>query len=215
MTNVRGSPLRVNRETIISDVEIDDALKQAEQLSTEYFRLRAKAVISLARLSGKRRGELAVIPRRYFKLSGDYLEVTFILEKKRKKTRVLSTKKFSLGDTLTQHVIEYLKFLDKEYPNAEFWLPSGKMVFGNYTVYPNCHVHDKTVFNIIRGSSESIWPHLNRETVGADVVAQDDSINAIFKVQQTLDLDPKRGFETALHYVQRYSKQIINRQAQG
>ena len=215
MTNVRGSPLRTNRETIISDTELDQAITQAKTNPNLYFKLRAVAVISLARLSGKRRGELAVIPRRYFKVAGNYLEVTFILEKKRKRTKVLSTKKFLLSDTLTKNVIEYLDFLDLKYPDAEFWLPSGKMVFGNYTVYLDKHVHNKTVFNIIRANSQSIWPHLNRETVAADIVTSDDSINAIFKVQQTLDLDPKRGFETALHYVQRYSKQVINRQAQS
>jgi hypothetical protein len=216
MTNVRGNPARVNRETIISDTELEDALSKADKLTTEYFRLRAKAVVSLSRLSGKRRGELALIPRRNFKTIAEYLEVTFILEKKRTKIVLnkVSTKRFYLTDSLTQNVLAYLSYLDRKYPKADYWLPSGKMVFGNYTVYTTKHVSSKTVFNIIRSTSETIWPHLNRETVAADVVTHDSSFNAIFKVQETLDLDPKRGFETAVHYIRRYGKQVIKRQQQ-
>ena len=41
-----------------------------------------------------------------------------------------------------------------------------------------------------------------------DVVKQDDNINAIFKVQRTLDLE---NFETAFRYVKRFSKQVLKR----
>jgi len=53
---------RIERTTVISESEFKDALAKAETLNSEYFRLRAKAVLSLLRLTGKRRGEIAQIP---------------------------------------------------------------------------------------------------------------------------------------------------------
>lgn len=213
MTHVRGNVERVNRTSVITDYELDLALKEAENIQDVFLRARAKAVISLSRLSGKRRGEIAMIPRTFFVENPPYLEVTFILEKKRKRNLIkkLSTKSFSLSDPLTQNIIEYLKLLDIKVPNAEFWLPSAKTVFGSYIIFPDKHLSGRHVFNIIRECSETMWPHLNRETVAADVVKQDDSINAIFKVQQTLDLE---DFRTAFNYVKRFSKQVITRQNQ-
>ena len=202
---------RADRTNVITDAELEEALRNAENIDNTYFRLRAKAVISLIRLSGKRRGEIAMIPLDNFKINKPYLEVIFILEKKRKDVLLskVSTKRFSLTDPLTQNVLEFLAYLSELKPKPKFWLPTGKMVFGKYIIYPSKPVSGRTVFNILRDCSTKIWPHLGRETAASDVVQTDDSINAIFKVQQTLDLS---DFRTAFNYVRRFSKQIMARQ---
>jgi hypothetical protein len=210
MTFVRGNILRTERTGVIKSSELSEAIENAQQITNVYFQLRAVAVISLFRLSGKRRGEVAIIPLENFEEEQGYLAVKFILEKKRSKTKLnkTSTKRFELSDPLTQNVIEYLDYLKTLTPTPKFWLPSGKDVFGTYVIDPDKHLLGRQVFNIVRGSSESIWCHLFRETKGADVVKQDDSINAIFTVQQALDLE---NFETAFKYVKRYSKQVLKR----
>ena len=85
MTRVRNNAFRENRETVIDDSELGKALEKANTINTEYFRLRAIAVLSLLRLSGKRRTEIAWIPLENFKVENDLLTVTFTLEKKKRK----------------------------------------------------------------------------------------------------------------------------------
>jgi len=118
-------------------------------------------------------------------------------------------KAFSLMDPLTQNILKYLDFLHSLNPVPKFWLPSGKNVFGNYIIIPNQHLSDREVFNIVRDSSETIWPHLFRETVASDIVKQDNSIIAAFKVQKRLDLEDMR---TGFNYLQRFAKDIIERE---
>jgi hypothetical protein len=217
MTNVRGSALRVNRPTVIQDVELTDALSKAQLLPSEFFRLRAKATLSIARLSGKRRGELAMLPKKNVKVVGTDLHVDWILEKKRTEIMLNKTvhKMYPLSDPLTQHVINWIMYLDDAYPNCEYFLPSAKDCFGTYVVYLDRHVTPKTVFNIMRACSESIWPHLNRETFAADIIAKDNTIAAIYAVQEELDLDPYRGFETASRYTRRFGRHRVIRQPQS
>ena len=213
MTNVRGSKQRLNRQTVITDDELGQAITVANGIEDSFLKARAKAVISLCRISGKRRGEIAMLPRKNVKVNLPYLEVTFILEKKRteKVLSKVSTKLFPIDDPLTKKVVAYMELLDIRLPNSEYLFPSAKIVFGTYIMFPEKHLSGRHIFNIIRGCSETIWPHLNRETVASDVVQQDQSINAIFKVQQTLDLS---DFRTAFNYVRRFSKQVVQRQTQ-
>jgi hypothetical protein len=51
-------------------------------------------------------------------------------------------------------------------------------------------------------------PRLFRETVASDVVKQDNSIIAAFKVQERLDLEDMR---TGFNYLQRFAKDVIRR----
>jgi ribosomal protein L40E len=85
LTRVRNSAFRENRETVIEDDELVKALGKAKSIDNEYFRLRALAVLSLLRLSGKRRTEISWIPLENFKVENDLLNVTFALEKKKRK----------------------------------------------------------------------------------------------------------------------------------
>lgn len=242
MTRVRNSTFRETRETVIDDNELGEALAQANAIDEEYFRLRALAIISLLRLSGKRRTEISWIPLENFKVEDDLLNVTFTLEKKKRRHKkcpscatknpaassfckacglgiaqvhitftskqAKSLKAFPLSDPLTQHVLHYYEYLCNLNPVPKFWLPSGKCVFGNYFIIPDKHLSDRGVFNIVRKASETIWPHLFRETVASDIVRQDNSIIAAFKVQKRLDLEDMR---TGFNYLQRFAKDIIKR----
>ena len=252
MTRIRGSKLREGRETVISDQELAEAFAVAEQISEPYFRLRAKAVLALFRLSGKRRGEIANTPLDNFKVEGDLLNVTFILEKKQRKFKecpfcctgadkngtpkqtrnnknamfcfkcgkdigvapvtapmkeVKKTKAFRLGNPLTKHILVYIDFLKTLKPAPKFWLPSGKSIFGHYLIVSDDHLKGRQVFNIIRGTSETVWPHLFRETVASDVIKKDNSLMAIYKVKQRLD---HANVSTSYLYIERYSKEVID-----
>jgi hypothetical protein len=245
LTRVRNNAFRESRETVIEDNELNRALDQANCIKNEYFRLRALAVLSLLRLSGKRRTEISWIPLENFKIENDLLNVTFALEKKKRKHKkcpgcgtknpvassfckncglgisqlpiaftskqAKSLKAFPLSDPLTQNVLRYYEYLRTLNPVPKFWLPSGKCVFGNYFIIPDKHLSDREVFNIVRDASETIWPHLFRETVASDIVKQDNSIIAAFKVQKRLDLEDMR---TGFSYLQRFAKDVIKRETQ-
>jgi hypothetical protein len=243
MTRVRNSSFRENREVVIDDNELGEALTQANAMKVEYFRSRAVAVLSLFRLSGKRRTEISWIPLENFKVENDLLAVTFTLEKKKRKHKkcpscntqnasassfckkcgrdisriplaftskqAKAVKAFPLADPLTRNILEYLSYLRRLNPVPTFWLPSGRCVFGNYMIIPEHHLSDREVFNIIRETSETLWPHLFLETVASDIVKQDNSIIAAFKVQKRLDLEDMR---TGFNYVSRFAKNIIKRE---
>jgi hypothetical protein len=92
LARVRNNAFRETRETVIDHSELNIALDQANginneyfRLNNEYFRLRALAVLSLLRLSGKRRTEISWIPLENFKVENALLNVTFALEKKKRK----------------------------------------------------------------------------------------------------------------------------------
>ena len=67
MIRVMGDAFRENRETVIDDGELGKALEKANANGDTYFRLSALAVLSLLRLSGKRRTEIAWIRFENFK----------------------------------------------------------------------------------------------------------------------------------------------------
>jgi len=243
LTRVRNSAFRESRETVIDESELNRALDKANMIDNEYFRLRALAVLSLLRLSGKRRTEIAWIPLENFKAENELLTVTFTLEKKKRKHKKCpacstknsssstfckkcgwqisevpvtftskqgkSVKAFQLSDSLTQNLLKYLDYLTSLNPIPKFWLPSGRCVFGNYFIIPDRHLSDREVFNIVRDTSDTLWPHLFRETVASDIVRQDNSIIAAFKVQKRLDLEDMR---TGFNYLQRFAKDVVRRE---
>jgi ribosomal protein L40E len=243
LTRVRNNAFRENRETVIENDELGKALDRAKSIDNEYFRLRALAVLSLLRLSGKRRTEISWIPLENFKVENGLLNVTFALEKKKRKYKkcprcgtknpvasyfcrqcglgisqipisfmskqAKALKAFPLSDPLTQNILRYYEYLRSLTPVPKFWLPSGRCVFGNYFMIPDRHLSDREVFNIVRDASETLWPHLFRETVASDIVRQDNSIIAAFKVQKRLDLEDMR---TGFNYLQRFAKDVIKRE---
>jgi site-specific recombinase XerD len=208
MTFVRGSPLRMQRQKVITEEEFEEALYNAEHIPNEFLRLRAKAVLCLLRLTGKRRGEIAVLPLENFKVEKGFLNITFILEKKRKGhvLQKLFTKSVSLNHPLVRPILQYLEYLNSMKPKPKFFLPQAKPVFGYIIINPEKHISGRQVFNIVRECSETIWPHLFRETVASDIIKEDDSIISAFKVQRRLDLEDTL---TGLRYLKRFATDII------
>jgi site-specific recombinase XerD len=211
MTNVRGSKAREDRQTVITDSEFEEAMKKAGQIEDRFFRLRALALLCLLRLTGKRRTEVAMLPLDNFKVESGFLNVTFILLKKRK-GHVLqrtATKTIPLADPLTKPILNYLEYLKGLECKPQFFFPSVKSVFGENYILTDKHLTGRQVFNIVRSLSETLWPHLFRETVASDIVKQDSSIISAFRVQRRLDLEDMR---TGFNYLRRFSSDIIKRE---
>lgn len=70
---------------VLTDQEINDMMSKADLIMNEYFRLRAKAIVSLLKKFGKRRIEIARLKVEDLKQENRYLTVTFTLAKKHKK----------------------------------------------------------------------------------------------------------------------------------
>jgi len=68
-----------------TEQEIDDILKKADLLETLYFQLRAKAIIGLVKIFGKRRAELGLLEPKDLLIEEGLLYVTFTICKKSKK----------------------------------------------------------------------------------------------------------------------------------
>jgi len=71
---------------IITDEDVANMLKKADEIPFEYFRLRAKALVALAKKFGKRSSELAGLKRKdiFINNQSNELEVRFTLRKKHK-----------------------------------------------------------------------------------------------------------------------------------
>lgn len=118
----------------------------------------------------------------------------------------LSTKSIPLTDPVTEPILEYLKYLNKQKPKPKFFLPQAKSVFGHIIIIPDAHISGRQVFNIVRSLSDTIWPHSFRETVGSDVIKEDSSIIGAFKVMRRLDLE---DYRTGFNYLKRFAADIL------
>ena len=119
------------------------------------------------------------------------------------------TKSVSVADRYAQLIIEYLEFLDKEYPEAQFVFPSGIEVFGvSYVTLPDSHLSGRQLLRIMKPLSPTAWLHLFRETKGAEIAkAKGRTLDAVYEIRETLDLENE---QTALRYVRRYAVQEMN-----
>lgn len=70
---------------IITDQETDLLLKKADLIENDYFRLRSKAIVTTAKVFGKRESEIARLEMNKIQQVNDSLELNFTLSKKRKK----------------------------------------------------------------------------------------------------------------------------------
>ena len=68
-----------------TEKEIEALLGKADSLKTEFFQLRAKAIIGLVKIFGKRRGELSRLEMSDLTIENDFLNVIFTILKKHKK----------------------------------------------------------------------------------------------------------------------------------
>jgi integrase len=79
-----ATKLRMNRPVPL-EPEITETLRDADKIENEYFRLRAKAIIALGVIFGKRRVELRLLEMEDIKIEGDYLYLVFTIAKKHKR----------------------------------------------------------------------------------------------------------------------------------
>lgn len=210
MTNV--SPERKTRKTTISLEELEAMREAASQLSDEFYILRTKALLALLYLTGKRVSEICRLELTDFKVSGGMLNVTFTLSKKRKETVLLkqAIKAIPLTDLLTQPIIEYINHLQGMNPMPRYFLPRTRPVFGaSYIIDPEHGIGRGQLWNLIHAVTNEAWPHLFRETAGAEIIRKDPTIIGVFKVKQRLDHE---DLKTSMGYLARYAADIIDRE---
>ncbi len=217
MTNVRGNVERVERKTVVSDRELTAILNKANKIEREFYRLRALAVVSLLRLVGKRREEIATLElEENFKIVDNrYLSVTFTLQKKRKGKMLSrqSEKLLPLTDPLVHHILNYINYLRNLPEPPKHFLPRTCLNtwFNTFTIDREHHISGRQVFNILRGLTDEVWCHLFRETVASDIVKEDPTLIGVFKVMRRLDLE---SYQTGFNYLRRFAGYVITRETQ-
>lgn len=118
-----------------------------------------------------------------------------------------SLKSIYLSDPLAKHLIDYMRFLGRQEPKPDFFFPASRDVFGNTVVIlQNEGIKGRQIYNLVRALDSKLWPHLFRETVGAEIVKADPTLVGMFKVLTRLDLE---NLETAGRYVKRYMGDVI------
>lgn len=200
-------------------------LAQARVNDVEFLCKRNPAILCVLRLTGKRRKEIAGLERKDVWVEGNLLAMNFkLLKKSRKHKRDNGTivpagpppekvRYVPLKDSLIPPILEYMKYLETEYPKAtKFWLHV-RPVFGVSIVFPNKGIQGRQVYNIVRDAGDAagvkVWPHLFRETAGGEEARKaGDSLAGINKVMNRIDVTER----TAWRYMDRYVKSIIDRE---
>jgi len=208
MTNVK-----VDRKDVLSPREVEAMLERANETGNEYFRLRAKAVVSLFK-TGKRRAEISSLEVKDLKVEAGYLYVTFSVVKKRKKNVVTTrrTKRFPLTSVYSQHILAYWEYMKKNHPNCKYLFPSVHNVFGLDLAFSlDQHLSGRQILRIVKALNPNAWCHLFRESRGAEVVQADErkegvSIFTVYRVKHALDLEKET---TAWNYINRYATETI------
>jgi integrase len=206
------SPERAARKDVIGDEEFATMMDKADKLTPMIHRLRTRALLCMLRLTGKRRGEIANLSLYDFRSTENMLNVTFTLEKKRKGSVMKRSvvKGLPLDDPLTGPIIEYLNLLQQLDPIPLYFMVRTFNLFGNgWGFDPDNHLGGRQVLNLLRQVSDMAWPHLFRETVGAEIIKGDPTIIGIFKVKQRLDHE---DLKTSMGYLQRYATDVIRRE---
>ena len=204
----------VDRKDVLSPKEVEMMIDTANQLTNDYFRLRAKAIISVFK-TGKRRASVSTLEMDDLEIRSQFLYITFTVVKKRKE-EVLSrrrTKRFSLASRYAQYIIEYWNWMKQHHPDCKFLFPSTHNVFGLSVSFSKTrHLSGRHILRIVKALNEKAWCHLFRESRGAEIVKLDESergqagLETVFKVQLGLDLE---STSTAWNYVRRFMTETI------
>jgi hypothetical protein len=205
---------KVDRKDVLSMDEVDMMLDRADVIKDEYFRLRAKALVSVFK-TGKRRASVSTLEMDDLEVRGDFLYLTFTVVKKRKK-RVLSkrrTKRFPLSSRYAQYILAYWRWMREHHPECKYLFPSTHNVFGlSVSFSQSRHLSGRQILRIIKNLNEKAWCHLFRETRGAEIVKRDEAekgqagLETVFKVKMGLDLERET---TAWNYVRRFMTETI------
>jgi len=217
MTNVDED--RKNR-SVLSDREFNLLRAEARVNPFDFLALRNEALLCALRLFGKRRAEFG-----YSKVSPGllrtdvwvddyYINFNFKVLKKHKSKLPEYLKRVSVEDPLAYPILNYINYLDALEEEVTYFLPSAKNVFGNYIIsYDKC-LPDRCVYDVVRTLGNAcgviVWPHLFRETVGADEVEKDPSVYGVAKVMTRLNIHER----TAWAYMERHVMNIVKSQIQ-
>ena len=204
----------VDRKDVLSPKEVEMMIDNANNISNDYFRLRAKAIISVFK-TGKRRASVSTLEMDDLEVRSHFLYITFTVVKKRKKT-VLSRrrkKRFPLGSRYAQYIIEYWEWMQEYHPDCKYLFPSTHNVFGQTISFSKTrHLSGRQILRIVKALNEKAWCHLFRETRGAEIVKRDEAehgqagLETVFKVKMGLDLERET---TAWNYVRRFMTETI------
>jgi len=209
---------------ILSDIEFDLLLVQARVFPFHFLALRNTAILCMIRITGKRRKEISSLTRRDVFLEKNRLAINFkLLKKSHRKILPDGTIKpaspppnkvryIPFKDPLVPPILEYKEYIDKHYKESkEFWLHV-RPVFGQYIVYPNKGIQGRQIYNVVRKTGDmagvTVWPHLFRETAGAEEIIRDPTPMGMSKVMTRIDVTER----TAWNYVERYVTSVIDRE---
>ena len=230
----RVDKTRKNR-SILSRREFELLRAEARTHKFDFLALRNEALLCALRLFGKRRAEFgSSVLRKEVPIPGTdpvkvrivktdnpgmlrdnvwvdelYINFRFTLLKKHKSKLQETVKSVSTEDPLSQPILRYLEHLDSLDTPVTYFLPSAKNVFGNYRISHKKCLPSRCVYDVVRDLGDAcgvtVWPHLFRETVGADEVRRDSSVYGIGKVMKRLDIHER----TAWAYVDRHVMNIV------
>jgi len=208
----RVDPSR-DRKDVLRDPEFMAMLEASRQVEDDFLALRNPAILATLRLTGKRRREVASLRWRDVWVDEGYLYFNFILLKKHRAKPPEAVKAVPLRDPLTRPVLEYRDYLEEKFSPGmgdPFW-PRVRCVFGNNTVDPKDGLCDRSIYNVVREAGDAagvvVWPHLFRETAGAEEARRDPSLYGVYKVANRLNITER----TAWHYMRRHALNVIER----
>lgn len=209
MTNVKNKS-----KTVITDQEIEIMHQKANTLSTEFFKLRAKATLGFLE-TGKRRSEIASLEKKDVTTDAIFLYVQFTVVKKRKKNQrtLQRTKKFLKKSRWAIAIQEYLAYLDQKYSTCKFVYPRAHCIFGSiYVIDENKHATGQEIWRIIKTLNPNDWPHQHRERRAVKVIRTAEAkrgqadLNTVYQVRDVLDLERET---TAYNYIRRFQTQRV------
>ena len=212
MTNV---DLDRKARDILDDSEFSLILAQAKKNECEFLGYRNPAILCMLRITGKRREEIAALENRDVWVNRGLLQMNFMLLKKHREKPPQTVKRVSIEDPLTHDILEYLYYVKELEKNPVYFWPSVRNVFGNYVVEFDKGITGRTVYDVVRGSADSAgvvaWPHLFRETAGAEEVIKDPSLYGVYKVADRINVTER----TAWNYMRRHAMNVIKRDYQN
>lgn len=149
--------------------------------------------------------------KNYSQLRRDWEEWTKTKEGHRYR-ETLRTKKVSVKDRYIKYVLEYMDYLNQNYPNTAYLFPATRYSFGNLVYVSRTEaLSGRQLLNIIKGLDKRVWLHHFREYKASKIAMQNgNTLTGIAQVRDTLDLE---NDSTAMIYTSRYAIQTIQEEA--
>ena len=81
-----------------------------------------------------------------------------------------SLKSIYLSDPLAKPITDYMKFLESLAQKTEYFFPASHDVFGTVIILEDVGIKGRQIYNLVHALNSDLWPHLFRDTVGAEIV---------------------------------------------